>query len=82
MKQGFLSLGTKDFFKGLIVAVFTAIVSNLYELIQNSITAGTFTWPTGEEIKKAAFYGIAALGAYLMKNLFTNNQDQFMKKDA
>lgn len=68
------SLNLRDLVKGLIVVVGTAVISNVYEIIQNSISSGTFTMPTKQELLRAAYYGIAAGLAYLIKNFFTPAQ--------
>ena len=71
--SGFLKLASNDYFKGAIMAILGAIVG----LVQGTIDAGSFTfdWPS---IGRAS---LVALIAYLTKNLFTNNKDQFAKKD-
>jgi hypothetical protein len=74
------SLVPKDFLKALIMAGLVAAG----KLVYTSIQAGTFpmdaiTWMA---IGKAA--GVAMV-AYLLKNLLTNSNDQFLKaepKDA
>jgi hypothetical protein len=63
----FFSLDWKDFFKGLVVAVFSAFITFLYEAIQ----AGEF-WNL-ETLKKGGLVAVAALLAYLLKNLLTNS---------
>ena len=75
MKQaGLFSLNWKDLGKGLIVAVLGAVAT----IIQTSIADGNlhFDWVA---MGKVAL--ITAL-AYLTKNLFTNNKDEFMVKDV
>lgn len=69
----FLQLGWKDVLKGMIVAVLTAVVTVLYTTIQSG--GLSFDWAL---IGKTA--AIAAL-SYLLKNVFTNSEDQFMKKE-
>lgn len=64
MKQSeFLSLGWRDFFRGLAMAVLTPIVI----IVQQSLEAGTlvFNW------KSILTAGVAGGVAYLVKNLFT-----------
>ena len=72
MKAKFMSLGVKDFFKGLIVAVFSALITFLIEALQ-----------TGSEIdlnllKRAGIASLIAFLSYILKNLFTNSKDQFL----
>ena len=66
--SGFLSLNTKDFIKGLIVAVVSALIAGVLQLLQ----AGPFTfdWATFQPIVLTA---VSAGLAYLSKNLFTNS---------
>lgn len=64
MKQSeFLSLGWRDFFRGLAMAVLTPIMM----IVQQSLEAGTlvFNW------KSILTAGVAGGVAYLVKNLFT-----------
>lgn len=69
----FFSLKWIDFVKGLIISVLTTVVSCIYNLIQ----AGHF--PTDGDWKKIALAAASSFCAYLLKNLFTNSQDQFGK---
>jgi hypothetical protein len=71
--SNFLSLNKRDFIKGLFMAVGGAAIGLIYSTIQAGSL--TFDWPT---IGKAA---LTAAISYLMKNLFTNSQDQLGKKD-
>lgn len=73
MNSQFFSLNTRDFVKGLFVAVFTAVITMLY----TSIQAGdlVFNWKA---------IGMSALSsglAYVMKNLLTNSNDEILKKE-
>ena len=75
MKQaGLFQLNWKDLGKGLIVAVLGAVAT----IVQTSIADGNlhFNWTA---MGKVAL--ITAL-AYLTKNIFTNNKDEFMTKDV
>jgi VIT1/CCC1 family predicted Fe2+/Mn2+ transporter len=61
----FLKLNLWDIAKALIVAFLSAFVTAIYTTIQ----AGTLpTWP---EVQSALMVGLAAMLAYLVKNLFT-----------
>lgn len=73
MKSNFLKIGSKDFAKGLILAVITAVITVVY----NTIQAGTlvFDW---HQIDIAA---LSSAIAYITKNLLTNSDDQFLKKE-
>jgi len=73
MQSTFLSLNSKDFLKGLVMAVLTAVISIVY----TSVQAGSleFDWKT---------IGLTALSsalAYIMKNLFTNSSGEMLKKE-
>ena len=71
-RSPFLKLAIPDFIKGLILAVITALVTGLYELI-NGGWAFTFDWVTFKPIVMTA---VAALLSYLIKNLLTNSDGQ------
>ncbi len=66
--SNFLNLNSKDFIKGLVVAVLSALVAGILQLLQ----AGPFVfdWATFQPI---VFTAISAGLAYLSKNLFTNS---------
>ena len=70
----FLSLGTKDVIKAVIIAILTPALV----VVQQSLSAGSFTidW------KAVAMASIGGFLAYITKNLLTNNNDEFLKKDA
>jgi uncharacterized membrane protein len=73
--SNFLRLKTKDFIKGTVVSILTAIGTFLYAELQK-----------GTEVNKELFerVGIAALIsflAYIVKNLFTNNSDELFTID-
>lgn len=73
MKSPFLSLNTKDFFKGLFVTVLTAVVTIIYKSIE--VGSIVFDWKA---------IGTAALSAglaYILKNLMTNSSDQILKPE-
>jgi hypothetical protein len=75
MKQSsFLSLNTKDFIKGLLLAVLTTVITIVY----NSLQAGdlTFDW------KSIGTTALTTALAYIMKNLLTNSNDQFLGKES
>lgn len=74
MKSPFLTLNSRDFIRGLFVAVLTAIVTFMYTSIQNGSL--TFDWKA---------IGMAALSsalAYIMKNLLTNSSDQLLETEV
>lgn len=76
MKSGLFSIGTVDLLKGLIMAGIAAILTSLYQLIQTGIFPTTLS-----ELKPVLLAGVGAMLAYILKNFFTNNKNQFAKKD-
>jgi EamA domain-containing membrane protein RarD len=73
MKSSIFTLNKADFLKGLIIAVITAVITILYNTVQ--VGSLSFDW---KAISTAA--ASAAL-AYIMKNLLTNSEDEFLKKE-
>lgn len=75
-KSKFFSLKIQDFAKGLITAFLAAFVMAM----QQSLDAEHLpvSWP---EIKPILMAGIGGGIAYLTKNLLTNSNDQFLKKE-
>lgn len=69
------TLSWKDVGKAIIMAFLGAFVTSVYTIIQD----GHF--PTGKEFGTAALMGAGAAVAYLIKNIFTNSQDQFATKE-
>jgi hypothetical protein len=70
----FLKINLIDFVKGLILAVLTSIVTIIHSTLENSSL--TFDWN---------LIGITAVTSaigYLVKNLLTNSQGQFLKKEV
>lgn len=64
----FLSLSWTDFVKGLITAVFAAVIAFAYQAIA---LPDFWSWNT---LKGAGLAAAAALLGYLTKNLFTNSK--------
>ena len=75
MRSKFLNIDYKDLAKGFVTSFFTAVLTAIVVVIN------TGTIPTNLEfigILKIAFLsGIA----YLIKNLFTNSEDDFLTKE-
>jgi hypothetical protein len=72
--SNFLNLNWKDILKGFILSIITALVAGVYQAIQ---TGGIqFTWLFWQPIVYSA---IGAGLAYLIKNVLTNSNDQFLK---
>lgn len=74
MNSTFLSLNTKDFIKGLLVAVLSAVVTILYNTIQTGSL--DFDW------KQIGVMALTSALAYIMKNLFSNSTGTFLKKES
>ena len=76
MKSAFMTLNWLDALKGFILAVLTALVTSVYQLIQ----LGTiqFTWVFWQPVVYSALAGGLA---YLIKNFLTNDDDKFLKQD-
>lgn len=77
--SNFLNLNKKDFWKGLIVALFSSAFATIGTAIAMIADYSTFSFMT---LLKA--FGIGAFAGacgYLSKNLFTNSEDEFMKKE-
>lgn len=72
MKSDFLSLGWKDVLKGLVMAFLSAFITGVYQLLQ---VGALFNWVT---LKPVVFVAIAAMLSYLIKNFFTNSQNQLL----
>ena len=74
MNSVFLMLNSKDFLKGFIIAVISAIINFLYTTIQS-----------GELIidwKSMLITALTAGLAYLTKNLFTNSGGEMLTKES
>jgi hypothetical protein len=73
MKSTLFTLNTKDFVKGLFVAVFTSVITVLY----TSVQAGHFEF----DVKTISTTALVSALGYIMKNFVTNSNDQLLKKD-
>jgi len=72
MKSGFAKLNIEDFFKGMIVAVLSALVTFLYN-----------TMESGEVVLNWKMIGTTSLTAalaYIIKNYLSNDEGKFLKK--
>ncbi len=66
--SNFLALNVKDFVKGLVVAVISALIAGVLQLMQTG--PFVFDWATFQPI---VFTAVSAGLAYLSKNLFQNS---------
>lgn len=69
----FFNLNLKDLLKGGIVAFISAVVTAIVPVIESG------TLPTMEQLKAAGWMALTAGVSYLLKNLFTNSNDAFLK---
>lgn len=75
IKSGFLRLAKNDIVKGFIMTAIGASLGGIYTAMQ----AGTII--SMAVLKAAGMTGATAGVSYLLKNLFTNSQDQFAKPE-
>jgi len=75
MQSQLLKINLADVGKALLIAFLTAFIGSIYVAFQ----AGHF--PTLQELGQAAMAGISAALAYLIKNFFTNSQNQLLKPE-
>lgn len=73
MGSTIFTLNTSDFLKGLIMAVLSSVITVIYQTIE----AGSlvFDW------KAIGTMALTAGLAYIMKNLFTNSNGGFLKRE-
>lgn len=73
--SNFMSLNGRDLIKGAVIAVLVAVLGSL----ETILTAGEL--PTSDQWASIAKMAGAAVISYLVKNLFTNSQDELFKAD-
>lgn len=69
-KSEFLSLNSRDVFKGLVITVVSSVLALVYEVLQ----AGSFDF----DYNKIALAGVTSGVAYLIKNLVTDQNDRII----
>lgn len=74
-KSNYGTVNVKDFGKGLIYTVFTSVLVAGQQLLDKGLSLDNIPYKTLGSI------AVAALVGYLLKNLGTNSQDQFLKKE-
>ena len=74
MNSSLFTLNSKDWIKGLVVAILTAVITVVYSTIQTGTLV--LDW------KAISIAGISAALAYITKNLLTNSSDQFLTKEV
>lgn len=75
-KAKLFSINYRDLFKGLIVAVITAVMT----FVVNELQSGSVI--DSKLFKRMAVTASIAFFSYLLKNLFTNSQDQFATSET
>ena len=70
------SLNLRDLVKGAVVAALAVIAA----AVTTSLEAGAL--PTIEQWKGIGWSGLMAFAAYLLKNLFTNSNDEILKPEG
>jgi hypothetical protein len=76
MNSLFGKLNVKDFIKATLLAAIVVIIDTLSPVF----SSGQF--PTLSAIGSALWLGAKAAGAYILKNLFTNSEGKFAKKES
>ena len=76
MKSKMFSLNGKDLLKGFVVAVSMSVLTGVYAAIEGGNFA--FTWAFFQPV---LITGLGAGIAYLIKNLFTNSNDEILKSE-
>ena len=69
-------LSFKDIAKGFVTAILSGALTGIYQVVQ-----------TGGEVnpmvlKSSGMVGLASGLGYLIKNIFTNSNDEFLKKEV
>ena len=75
MPSGFLKLNSKDFVKGLVLAILVALFQLGSKLLEEKGLA-----LSGADLKVALDLAVKVSGAYLVKNLFSNEDGKFLGK--
>lgn len=75
MKSKIFTLDLRDLINGLFVAVLTALLTGVIEILGNG---AIFDWV---HIKPVLIAGLSAACAYLLKSLSTNSRNQLFSKE-
>lgn len=68
-------IGWKDILKGVITSVLTIVVSGIVTSLNNG------KMPDMATIQPLLLTGLASGAGYILKNVLTNSDDQFLKKE-
>lgn len=77
MQSGFMKIGWADAGKAVLIAMLTSIVTGLLAFLQ----ADPPVIPTFQQLGALLTVGLGAGLSYLVKNFFTNAQNQLGKPD-
>ena len=75
VKSEFMKLSQNDLVKGVVVAALSAATGGIYAALEGGVVL------TSSVFAAAGKTGLMAGLAYLMKNFFTNSNDQLMKPE-
>jgi hypothetical protein len=75
MRSKLFTLYKRDFFKGMVVAVITAIMTFLVDALQSGAVVDLTL------LKRVGIAALIGFLSYLLKNLFTNSQGQILTPD-
>lgn len=75
MKSPYLTINVRDLVKGAAVAAGTVMLSLIGTMIESGAAI------TEEQLITSVKVGILAAISYLIKNVFTNSQDQMFKSE-
>jgi len=75
MKAKFLTLDSRDFLKGLIMAVIASVITFLVNELQTGSSIDVVL------LKRIGITAVIAFLSYILKNFFTNSKDEFVKAE-
>ena len=73
-RSNFLNLNWRDFLKGLLLSILSAVITFVYGVVQSGTSFD------GEFFKAAGVVAVTTLLAYLSKNLFENSDGDLSKE--
>ena len=79
-KSSFARMNNKDLIKGAIMALIAIVGAGLITVFQTLSETGEFDFTLKDGLK-LLLMGVGAAVTYLLKNLFSNSEDKFFKKE-
>lgn len=70
-----MRVNLKDILKGILVAFFTVVLMGVYSIVQTGV------FPNWIALKPILISGVGAALAYIIKNFFSNSDNQFLTKE-